>query len=103
MRLSFGLRLRNIDVMTSQEDGTTELEDSDLLDRATALGRVLFTQDRDFLRIGSERQQRGIDFAGIVFANQSEMTVSGCIRDLELIAKVYHVEELAGRIEYLPL
>jgi predicted nuclease of predicted toxin-antitoxin system len=89
--------------MTSQEDGTTDLKDSDLLDRATALGRALFTQDIDFLRIGSERQQKGIDFVGIIFANQSDMTVSGCIRDLELIAKVYHEEELAGRIEYLPL
>jgi hypothetical protein len=31
------------------------------------------------------------------------MTVSGCIRDLELIAKVYEPEELADRVEYLPL
>lgn len=53
--ISFGLRLRKVDVVTSQEDGTTELEDSKLLDRATALGRGLFTQDTDFLRIARER------------------------------------------------
>jgi predicted nuclease of predicted toxin-antitoxin system len=51
--ISFGLRLREVDVVTSQEDNTAELEDSDLLDRATALGRALFTQDTDFLRIAS--------------------------------------------------
>ena len=40
-----GLRLRGVDVLTAQEDGTTTFPDPDLLDRATALGRVLFTQD----------------------------------------------------------
>src|SRR5258708_1545555 len=101
--ISFGLRLCKVDVVTSQEDGTTEIEDSDLLDRPTALGRALFTQDTDFFRIASERQRTEIDFAGIVFSTQNEMTVSGCIRDLELIAKVYEPEELADRVEYLPL
>jgi predicted nuclease of predicted toxin-antitoxin system len=45
-----GLRLRGVDVLTAQEDGTGEFFDSDLLDRATALGRVLFTQDKGLLR-----------------------------------------------------
>jgi hypothetical protein len=36
------LVLRDVDVLTSQLDGTIELSDSDLLDRATELGRVLF-------------------------------------------------------------
>lgn len=101
--ISFGLRLRKVDVVTSQEDRKTELEDSNLLDRATALGRALFTQYTDFLRIAMERQRNKIDFAGIIFSNQSDMTVSGCIRDLELIAKVYEPEELADRVEYLRL
>ncbi len=42
-----GLRLRGVDVMTAQEDGAAEFEDSALLDRATELGRVLFSQDDD--------------------------------------------------------
>ncbi len=37
------LVLRNVDVLTAQLDGTIELSDSDLLDRATDLGRVLFS------------------------------------------------------------
>jgi len=32
-----GLLLRNVDVLTSQLDGTTEMADPDLLDRAGAL------------------------------------------------------------------
>src|SRR5947207_2299904 len=34
---------------TAQEDGTAQLEDALLLDRATALKRVLFTRDEDLL------------------------------------------------------
>ena len=38
-----GLRLRGVDILTAQENGTGKLPDPDLLDRATELGRVLFT------------------------------------------------------------
>jgi len=41
-----GLRRRSIDVLTSQEDGTAELDDEPLLTRATELGRLLFTQEK---------------------------------------------------------
>jgi predicted nuclease of predicted toxin-antitoxin system len=44
-----GLRLRGVDVLTAHEDGTSELDDASLLDRATELKRVLFTQDDDLL------------------------------------------------------
>ena len=45
-----GLRLRGVEVLTAQEDGSRELEDDALLDRATELGYILFTQDEDLLR-----------------------------------------------------
>lgn len=48
--VTLGLRLRDVDVLTSQEDGTRTLSDSDLLDRAAVLERVLFTHDDDLLR-----------------------------------------------------
>ena len=54
-----GLRLRGVDVLTAQEDGTARLSDPDLLDRATALGRVVFTQDEDFLAEAARRQAAG--------------------------------------------
>ena len=52
-----GLRLRGVDVLTAQEDDTGELPDPELLDRATELGRALFTQDDDLLREAKRRQQ----------------------------------------------
>ena len=47
--LTEGLRLRGTDVMTAQEDGARRLGDPELLDRAAALGCVLFTRDTDLL------------------------------------------------------
>jgi Domain of unknown function (DUF5615) len=41
--ITVGLRLRGVEVITAYEDGASELEDAALLDRATTLGRVLFT------------------------------------------------------------
>ena len=45
--ITVGLRLRGVDVLTAYEDGTSELADPALLDRASELGRVLFTRDDD--------------------------------------------------------
>ncbi|HEY5870942.1 MAG TPA: hypothetical protein VI542_36120 [Candidatus Tectomicrobia bacterium] len=64
-----------------------------LLDRATAVGRVLFTQDADLLRGAAERQQRGEIFAGVVYAHQLKVTIGQCLRDLELIAKTSEPED----------
>lgn len=74
------LRLRGVDVLTAQEDGTGELPDPELLDRATELGRVLFTQDDDLLREAKRRQQTGESFAGIIFAHQLGITVTSALR-----------------------
>jgi predicted nuclease of predicted toxin-antitoxin system len=46
-----GLRQRGVDVLTAFEDGSDQLEDELLLGRSTQLGRVLFSQDQDFLTL----------------------------------------------------
>lgn len=97
------LRIRGVDVLTAQADGAAELEDPELLDRATALGRVLFSQDEDLLAEGARRQRTGEPFAGIIYAHQLRVTIGQCINDLELIAKVYEPADMVRRIEYLPL
>jgi hypothetical protein len=98
-----GLRMRGVDVLTAQEDGTAQLSDPDLQNRSTALGRVPFTQDKDFLRETARRQQTGKAFAGVVYAHQQTVTSGVCVRDLELMAKVYDLEDMLNRVEYLPL
>jgi len=98
-----GLRLRQVDVLTAQEDGASELPDTALLNRAQALGRVLFTQDSDLLVEADRRQQSGEGFSGIVFAHQMRVTTGECIADLELIAKAYEPGDMSSRVEFLPL
>jgi len=98
-----GLRLRGVDVLTAQQDGTRRLADPLLLDRATELGRVLFTQDDDLLREARFRQQSGIRFAGVIYAHQLNVTVGECIEDLEIVAGASEPAEWINRVEYLPL
>lgn len=101
--ITAGLRLRGVDVLTAQDDDTTRLLDDKLLDRATALGRIVFSRDADFLREANLRQQRGIPFNGVVYAHQLEVSIGQCVADLELIAKVYEPQDIADRVEFLPL
>ena len=56
--------------LTAQADGAAELEDPEPLDRATALGRALLTQDEDLLAEGVRRRRIGEPFAGIIYAHQ---------------------------------
>ena len=98
-----GLRLRGVDVMTAYEDGADKMEDAELLDRATKLGRVLFTQDDDLLSEGAMRQKEGIPFSGVIYAHQMRVTIGACIHDLEIIAKAGEAEDLFNRAQFLPL
>lgn len=97
------LRQRGVDVLTAQEDGTGEIDDAQLLDRATALGRVLFTQDDDLLREAKRRQQSGQTFSGVIYAHQLNITVGRCVADLELIAQDSEPQEWLDSTVYLPL
>jgi hypothetical protein len=86
--LTVGLRLRGVDVLTAQEDGTSRLPDDALLERAHALRRVLFTQDDDLLREAARRHGTGEPFSGVIYAHQLKTTIGRCIADLALIAAV---------------
>lgn len=97
-----GLRLRGIDVLTCQEDGTAHWDDERLLDRAQSLGRVIFSKDSDFLAIAQKRQQERRDFAGVAYAHQLHISIGQAIRDLELLAKVFDLEDMRNRVEFLP-
>jgi hypothetical protein len=97
-----GLRNRGVDVLTAFEDGTATWDDEQILDRATQTGRVLFTQDDDFLVIADQWQQDGREFAGVVYAWPLGITIGQAIADLELIAKVFDPDDMRNRIEYIP-
>ena len=98
-----GLLLRSVNVLTAQLDGAAEISDSELLDKASALGRVLFSQDEDLLAEAARRQRNGIAFGGVIYAHQLGITIGECINDLEIIAQTLNPGDFINRVEYLPL
>jgi hypothetical protein len=101
--ITLELRRRGVDLLTAFEDDAATLPDPDLLDRAGRLGRALFTRDDDLLREATRRQREGIAFSGVIYAHQLRVTIGACIRDLEIISKAGEPEDLAGRVQFLPL
>jgi Domain of unknown function (DUF5615) len=98
-----GLRRRGIDVLTAFEDGAAAIDDELLLIRATALARILVTQDYDFLGIVSHWQRTSREFPGIVFAIQERIDIGRMIEYLELIAQLKTADEMRNQVEYVPM
>jgi hypothetical protein len=103
MAVTEALRRRGLDILTTQDDGTSKKDDAHLLQRATDLKRVLFSQDHDFLKITSEWQRQGRPFSGVVHAPQRGVSLGGLADDLELILTCCAPEELQDSVIYLPL
>jgi hypothetical protein len=103
MAITRALRERGINVLTAQEDHADRLNDSDLLDRATALRRVLFSMDKHLRREAALRQRSGREFFGVIAADELRITIGQCIADLELIATIYNPADIQNCLEYLPL
>ncbi len=97
-----GLRRRGVQVITAQEDGSAELDDPPLLDRATELACPLYTQDDDLLAEAHRRQTEGEMFAGVIYSHQLRSPVGKCVNDLELIAKTFEPDDLKDRVEFIP-
>ncbi len=98
-----GLRRRGVDVMIAYDNGHAEAEDETVLQRTTALGRLLFTQDEDLLAIASRWRRVCRQFAGVVFASQGSLTTGETIEWLELIAKASTPQELFNSVQFIPL
>ncbi len=97
------LRRQGVDVITAQEDGGSTLTDTELLERSTALGRVMFTQDIRVKALAEQWQRAGRNFGGLVFGHQLHGSVGQYVRNLLLIAQSTDAEEWIGQVEQLPL
>jgi len=97
-----GLRRRQVDVVTSQEDGTRAEGDENLLRRATELGRVLFSQDQDLLQVAHAWQAQKRSFAGLLFSPQ-HVSVGRLVADLELVAHCCTQGVVANSVLFLPM
>jgi Domain of unknown function (DUF5615) len=101
--ITVGLRLRGVDILTVQEDERTGFADPLILDRASELQRVIFSQDADFLTEAARRQSEALNFSGVIYSHQLLVSIGDCVRDLELIAKAANLQDFANCVYYLPL
>jgi hypothetical protein len=97
-----GLRSRGVDVITAFEDGMHLRDDNRLLERAAELGRILVTQDQDFLEIVPQWQASARSFPGVVFGIQQRLDIGRMIDYLELVASVMSTQAMQNRIEFIP-
>jgi hypothetical protein len=98
-----GLRARGVDVLTAMADGADRAEDEAILERATILGRLLVSQDRDFTVIASRWLRSGRSFAGYARVPQRGMSIGAIIEQLEMLAKASEPDQVQNQVFYLPL
>ena len=91
-----GLRLRGIDVLPSKEVNLLGVDDEVHLEFTLKEGRVIFTQDDDFLKLHA----KGFEHAGIVYTPQGT-SIGTIIRGLELIYLVLSPEDMHNHVEFL--
>lgn len=102
-QITVGLRLRNIDVLTVQEDERAGMSDPQVLARSTELRRVLFSRDDDLLALAHQRQKEGIAFSGVVYSHPQGIGIGDCVKELEIITKASTLEDTLNQVQYLPL
>jgi hypothetical protein len=101
--ITIGLRHRGVDVLTAYEDAFSDESDENILVRATSLGRIVFSQDVDFLVLAHRWRKIGKTFAGVIFGRQENLAIGTAIDLLELIAKVSEPEQLRNNVQFIPL
>ena len=92
-----GLRRRGVDVLTVPEAGMMGASDEEHLALAHHEGRVLFTQDEDFLRLHAA----GTPHAGIVYTHQQSASIGEMVHGLMLFFEVFEASEMEEQLEYL--
>jgi hypothetical protein len=92
-----GLRRRGVDVTTSPDVGLLGATDAEQASHALAAGRVVFTLDRDFLRINAAR----IAYAGIAYCSIDSRSIGEIIDGLVLIWEVLEPAEMQNHVEFL--
>jgi hypothetical protein len=85
------------DVTTAADAGLIGATDVEHLEFAASSGRVVVTQDDDFLRLHAQ----GAAHAGIAYCPQQSMSIGEMLRRVILIHDLLSTEEMTGRVEFL--
>jgi predicted nuclease of predicted toxin-antitoxin system len=92
-----GLRSRGIDVTTTRDAGLLSAPDEEQLAFIRSEGRVIFTEDADFLRLHAA----GESHPGIAYCHQQTRAIGEIIRGLVLIWEVLEPDDMRNHVEYL--
>ena len=87
------LRLQGIDVIR----GPLRAQDMRHLPNATEMGRVVCTEDRDFLKLAAA----GLEHAGIIRGRQRRHSIGDWVKYLLLVHAACDAEELQNMVMYL--
>ena len=96
-RIAVGLRLHGIDVTTTADAGLLGAPDEEHLVYAIAQGRVILTQDTDFLRLAASSQE----YPGILFYPHKGRSIGQVVRGARLFWELCEPGELAGQVYFL--
>lgn len=98
-----GLTARGVDILRAVDDGLRTALDPDILDRATNLGRVVFTHDTDFLAMATARKERGEDFGGVAYCHVFRLPIGKLIEALEILSESKEPADAMNAVFFLPL
>lgn len=98
--LTDALRLRGVDILTTQEAGNIGFNDYDQLNYAQEKGRVLLSYNKkDFAKIHYEFMKNDKSHTGIVLSNQ--LPIGQVLKRLMRLYFTLSKEEIRNRLEYL--
>ncbi|MEN8445339.1 MAG: DUF5615 family PIN-like protein [Cyanobacteria bacterium J06555_13] len=92
-----GLILRGINVTTTPQANLIGVSDEAQLAFAWSQRRVIFTQDKDFLRLN----QSGEPHAGIVYCSKQSRSIGEVTDALYLIWECMTPDEMIQRVEFI--
>lgn len=92
-----GLRRLGIDVTTSTDARLLGAVDADHVAFGLTQGRVIFTEDDDFLALAAS----GIQHAGLAYCRQNTRSIGHFVRMLELMWELYEPDEMRNRVEFI--
>jgi predicted nuclease of predicted toxin-antitoxin system len=95
--IAAGLRRRGIDVTTAADAGLLGAADDEHLAYAFAQGRVVYTNDEDYLVL----HDRGYPHEGIAYCHQQSCSIGEVIRALVLLWEIFETEDMKNHVEFI--
>lgn len=95
--MAAGLRRRGIDVTTAADANLLGASDEEHLAFATSQGRVIYTNDEDYLVL----HDQGVKHSGIAYCHQQKHSIGDAIRALVLLWDVLDPDDMKNHVEFI--